>query len=359
MPMNSNYMPGDANKKLYNAGSVWQDELGGVIDYYSTFFREYDPVIGRFNGVDPQADATVWLSIYHYADNNPINFNDPMGDISSGDYSSEWTAILSKFSGSNARYGGHWSPTTGADFFQSNAEATALGFLAAGGASLNIFYGAFNYGNVDLKELYTKRYQQIVSGKRDFKFSSSKNSNFLKDLGIIATVKVGAAVLALLDVISTQSKIFINIGSLSILVAGKIKSEGGETTPDIKMASDGTRSLVAIGISYWQGELDLEGVKTPSYVILAHELWHGLDFLTGGVINNFSNYVFPYDVSKYPTQSEIALSRLSPARMYSEFRAVDFENAIRQGVNPNAPLRYTYVINIFKWLGVLTKWSFK
>ena len=80
MPMNSNYMPTDANKKLYNAGSEWQDEFGGIIDYYSTFFREYDPVIGRFNGVDPKADATVELSIYHYSDNNPVNFNDPMGD---------------------------------------------------------------------------------------------------------------------------------------------------------------------------------------------------------------------------------------------------------------------------------------
>ncbi len=82
MPMNGNYMPGDANKKLYNAGSEWQDEFGGVIDYYSTFFREYDPVIGRFNSVDPKAAITVELSIYHYSGNNPVNFNDPMGDIS-------------------------------------------------------------------------------------------------------------------------------------------------------------------------------------------------------------------------------------------------------------------------------------
>jgi RHS repeat-associated protein len=80
MPMAGNYMPGDANKKLYNAGSEWQDEFGGIIDYYSTFFREYDPVIGRFNSVDPKAELTVELSIYHYAGNNPVNFNDPMGD---------------------------------------------------------------------------------------------------------------------------------------------------------------------------------------------------------------------------------------------------------------------------------------
>ncbi len=78
--MNGNYMPTDPNKKLYNAGSEWQDEFGGVIDYYSTFFREYDPVIGRFNSVDPKAEMIVELSIYHYSGNNPVNFNDPMGD---------------------------------------------------------------------------------------------------------------------------------------------------------------------------------------------------------------------------------------------------------------------------------------
>ena len=69
------------NKKLQNAGSEWQDDIDGLADYYSTFFREYDPVIGRFNGVDPMAFKTNSLSIYVYSNNNPINFNDPMGDL--------------------------------------------------------------------------------------------------------------------------------------------------------------------------------------------------------------------------------------------------------------------------------------
>jgi len=82
MQMASGYTPTTTtpNKKLYNAGSEWQDDIDGLADYYSTFFREYDPVIGRFNGVDPMAEVTDNLSIYHYSYNNPINFNDPMGD---------------------------------------------------------------------------------------------------------------------------------------------------------------------------------------------------------------------------------------------------------------------------------------
>ncbi len=80
MQMAGSYMPTNANKKLYNAGSEWQDDIEGLADYYSTFFREYDPVIGRFNGVDPKSEKFESWSTYHYSYNNPVNFNDPMGD---------------------------------------------------------------------------------------------------------------------------------------------------------------------------------------------------------------------------------------------------------------------------------------
>jgi RHS repeat-associated protein len=78
MGMPGNYLPTLPNKHLYNAGSEWQDEFD-IANYYSTFFREYDPTIGRFNSVDPLAAASVELSVYHYAANNPVNFNDPLG----------------------------------------------------------------------------------------------------------------------------------------------------------------------------------------------------------------------------------------------------------------------------------------
>ena len=73
------------NKKLYNAGSEWQDDVDGLADYYSTFYREYDPVIGRFNGVDPVSASFESWTTYHYSYNNPVNFNDPMGDLPQGD----------------------------------------------------------------------------------------------------------------------------------------------------------------------------------------------------------------------------------------------------------------------------------
>jgi RHS repeat-associated protein len=80
MQMAGGYTPStNPNKKLYNAGSEWQDDIDGLADYYSTFFREYDPVIGRFNGVDPMAEATDEITTYAYANNNPVMMNDPLG----------------------------------------------------------------------------------------------------------------------------------------------------------------------------------------------------------------------------------------------------------------------------------------
>ncbi|MEP7237574.1 MAG: DUF6443 domain-containing protein [Ferruginibacter sp.] len=86
MQMAGGYAPTTTppNKKLYNAGSEWQDDIDGLADYYSTFFREYDPVIGRFNGVDPMGVSLESWTTYQYSYNNPINFNDPMGDYAAG-----------------------------------------------------------------------------------------------------------------------------------------------------------------------------------------------------------------------------------------------------------------------------------
>jgi len=47
-------VPTTANKFLGN-GRELQDDFSVDPNYFSTYFREYDLVLGRFNGIDPLA----------------------------------------------------------------------------------------------------------------------------------------------------------------------------------------------------------------------------------------------------------------------------------------------------------------
>ena len=64
------------NNYLYNAGT----ELNSTSNVYDLFYRNYDPVLGRMNQVDPMATSFAGLSPYNYSFNDPVTFSDPLGD---------------------------------------------------------------------------------------------------------------------------------------------------------------------------------------------------------------------------------------------------------------------------------------
>jgi len=65
----------EVNNYLYNAAS----ELNETTNNYQTFFRDYDPALGRMTGVDIMANKYSSISPYNYAFNDPIGLNDPSG----------------------------------------------------------------------------------------------------------------------------------------------------------------------------------------------------------------------------------------------------------------------------------------
>ena len=64
------------NNFLANGGT----ELNTTSNLYDLQFRNYDPTLGRMNQVDPMATKYASLTPYNYSFNDPVNFNDPLGD---------------------------------------------------------------------------------------------------------------------------------------------------------------------------------------------------------------------------------------------------------------------------------------
>ena len=58
-------------------------EIKGAGYHYTTYFRQYDPLVGRWWSTDPVIHP--WESSYASFHNNPVFFTDPFGSNPKGD----------------------------------------------------------------------------------------------------------------------------------------------------------------------------------------------------------------------------------------------------------------------------------
>src|SRR5690606_34052686 len=134
-----------SNDFLYNGGS----ELNGTTAWYETFFRGYDPVLGRFNQVDPMAHAASSFTPYNYAFNDPVVFNDPNGDYPPGTIEKMW-------GGGHGLYGNGWGGAIGVgsrsyvNDWGADFRSIDMNAILMSRREFNMFYGtADSYGRVN------------------------------------------------------------------------------------------------------------------------------------------------------------------------------------------------------------------
>ena len=109
-----------SNNYLYNSAN----ELNTSSGWYETFFRGYDPAIGRFLQVDPLSFSEQ--ATYQYAANNPVMFNDPNGAFAST--GSPWGRGNRFYQLTLGNLSGNISWSEGGSGFHSRSGAPGSGF---------------------------------------------------------------------------------------------------------------------------------------------------------------------------------------------------------------------------------------
>ena len=214
------------NNYLYNAAN----ELNQSTQWYETFFRGYDPALGRFLQVDPLSFSEQ--ATYQYAGNNPVIFNDPIG-LSKMPIT--WAFIQWLWDNTPDEGKGSWSEE-GYHIYKEGS---------AGEGGLN------NYEEIEAKEPY----QWTVSGVLDKtgQYLLDVAYTLLRDNSIIASVSMEGRVLQDNIIVTPEVEVTASAqqGDIQVLQAGT-----GVSTDEFRNLLDGM--LITAEGYFFKEELAIE-----------------------------------------------------------------------------------------------------
>jgi hypothetical protein len=153
------------------------------------FFREYDPALGRMNAVDPMVSKYASLTPYNYAFNDPVYFNDPLGDDSSDrdhrryNYVDNWNWRVSgpqdAHAGSGGMYGGSYAVLINPGFTNAGTWSmiwnawNSMGRISNGIGTFNYIDGEL-FGDPDIVDIGRGEIVSTSTGISDWRVLAGK-----------------------------------------------------------------------------------------------------------------------------------------------------------------------------------------
>jgi RHS repeat-associated protein len=274
MPNSDINTPSNPNKNLYNAGSEWQNDFGDMPDYYQTFYRNYDASLGRFVSIDPKADSFESLTAYQYGGNNPVMFNDPLGDImyAAQEYNSPLAAFALNDGVSSSWFGDNLGGGGGGMAYNPDGlygTDPALAWQIAQSIGTPVVQGQFS--SLEEAAQYQLQYSGVnyfmdpinssivISGNsyggNTYELASTSNDSGVYDTRQALSTKEGEAVLNSMTGAANQGGywgsldwkgigdatigILGGVGEIATASAAEIGSEGLSTAVSLPLAIDG------------------------------------------------------------------------------------------------------------------------
>ena len=182
-------MPGrNFNSNYYRygmQGSEKDDELSGVGNHITTFFREGDPRLLIWWTLDPKGHMQPWQSPYSWMNGNPILNNDPLGDCPPCWAAARWLATRAvplffggaavsagtQFAGNYIMYDDAKKAASNIDLVDAAADGS-INVISGGAGSLRTL---FKHGTtVAIRKATAVTVVELVSATTDYTFEGSQ-----------------------------------------------------------------------------------------------------------------------------------------------------------------------------------------